>query len=266
MSTTPHDGPIRRKLGKLLFNNPLVASSEWALRGRLNWRGAKTPPQAPTKFWNNSTLKSKAQADESVAHALECGLPPHQDGPKNWDALTALKMILDCTKKEDPVMDAGATLYSSLLPWLYQFGYQNLIGMDLVYQETVYRGPIKYMPGDLTKTPFEDGHFGAISCLSVVEHGVPLEAYFKEMFRLIKPGGALFTSTDYWDEGVDTQGKHAYGVPIRIFTKDDLNRFIDLGTKAGFELKGEVDLKCDEKVVNWEGIDFTFASICLHRP
>ena len=49
--------------------------------------------------------------------------------------------------------------------------------------------PIRYIPGDLTHTPFPDGYFDAIACLSVIEHGVPLQNYFREMYRLLKPNG-----------------------------------------------------------------------------
>ncbi|MGB0578228.1 MAG: class I SAM-dependent methyltransferase [Limisphaerales bacterium] len=263
MNTNPYPNAFSRKLGKLLFTNPLVAQSEWALRGDLNWRGAKHPPAKPSKFWPNAVLKSRQVADQSVAHAFECGLPPHQDGPKNWDSLTAIRAILDATDSKDRVLDAGATLYSNILPWLYLFGYRELFGIDLIFPKPLKRGPIQYDQGDLTKTRFPDEHFGAITCMSVVEHGVDVEAYLKEMSRLLRPGGVLVTSTDYWDEGIETHGKVAYGVPIRFFKREDLQSFVELSGKYGFKVEGEVDLDCDERVVHWQGFDFTFACITL---
>jgi hypothetical protein len=36
--------------------------------------------------------------------------------------------------------------------------------------------------GDITRTDYVQESFGAIACLSVVEHGVNPESYFKEMW------------------------------------------------------------------------------------
>ena len=81
---------------------------------------------------------------------------------------------------------------------------------------------IHYEPGDATDTRFDTESFDAITCLSVVEHGVDLDGYFREAARILKPGGALVTSTDYFPDPVDTAGKHAYGVPVKIFDRDEI--------------------------------------------
>ena len=54
--------------------------------------------------------------------------------------------------------------------------------------------------------------------------GVNLAAYFKEMARILKPGGLLITSTDYYDSPVDTRGQVAFGAPIHIFSPDEIGR------------------------------------------
>ena len=51
--------------------------------------------------------------------------------------------------------------------------------------------------------------------MSVIEHGVPLKPYFEEMYRLLKPGGILITSTDYYPEPIDTRNKMAHEAPIK---------------------------------------------------
>jgi len=58
------------------------------------------------------------------------GLVDHADLPKNWDALAALAVVLDHTDPSSAVMDAGAEYYSSLLPSLFLYGYQNLVGIN----------------------------------------------------------------------------------------------------------------------------------------
>ena len=162
----------------------------------------------------------------------------------------------------------GAATYSPLLVWLYQFGYRKLHGIDLVYDEPGYRGPILFQPMDLTKTTFEDGSFDAIACLSVIEHGVDPAAYLREVMRLLKPGGVLVTSTDYWREPVDTAGVEAYGGPVRILDEAAIRSLLAEARRQGFVEEGPVDLRCRDRVVHWEttGLDFTFLVFTLQRP
>jgi len=42
--------------------------------------------------------------------------------------------------------------------------------------------------------------FDYITSLSVIEHGVNIQNYFKEMNRILKKGGVLLTSSDYWPD------------------------------------------------------------------
>jgi SAM-dependent methyltransferase len=68
----------------------------------------------------------------------------------------------------------------------------------------VRRGPITYRHGDITHADYADESFDAITCLSVVEDGVNVESYFKEMWRILKPGGLLVNEkVIYWGEVKD---------------------------------------------------------------
>ena len=266
----PLNGPVSRlKAGvaRLLVGGP-GWSTEWALRKRLGWGGgAFPPPRRPAHRWVNTTLKSQAQVDEAMVEVRACGLPPNGDLPKNWDALTALSLVLERTRPTARVLDAGAPLYSVILPWLYMYGYRDLWGIDLGYRRPVRWGPIRFERGDLTRTRFANGSFDAVTCLSVIEHGVPFEGYFAEMRRLLRPDGLLVTSTDYWAEGVDTRGQEAFGVPIKIFSRPDMEAFLASGRAHGFTPLGAVDLECAERVVRWEpyGLAYTFLTFGMTR-
>lgn len=50
---------------------------------------------------------------------------------------------------------------------------------------------------DLEKTNFKNNMFDYITSLSVIEHGVNIQNYFKEMNRILKKGAVLLTSSDY---------------------------------------------------------------------
>ena len=232
---------------------------------RLRW-GMGTR-ELPRVSWMNTALKNQEQVDAGVAETARLRLPPCPDATKNWDTLAAVKEVLARSDKNATILDAGAELYSRFLPWLYLYGYRRLYGNNLVFTKPTYRGHILYEPGDITCTRFDAGFFDAIACLSVIEHGVTLDAYFREMSRILKPGGVLVTSTDYFETPTDTRGQSAYGVPIRIFTKDDIVKAIDIAARCGLHLTGPSDLSCQSRVVRWPQYDleYTFAVLAMTK-
>ena len=73
-----------------------------------------------------------------------------------------------------------------------------------------------------------------------------------------KTNGLLITSVDYFETPIDTRGKEAYGVPIHIFSKVDMEVALDLDRDHGFETTGTLDLTCEEKAVKWRGVDLDY--------
>ena len=244
-------------------------SSEAALRNRIVEAGGSLHPARPGPGWHamrDRALRTAAEVDAAVAEVRALGLVPHGDAPKNFDHLVALGAILEDTTPDADVLEMGAAVYSPLLTWLYQYGYRSLVGIDLTYRKPIHRGPIRLEGMDLTKTTFEDGSFDAISCLSVIEHGVDPAAYLREARRLLRPGGVLVTSTDYWVDPVDTGDLTAYGGPVRIFSGAEIAALVDDARRMGFRAAGPIDLSCGERVVHWArvGLDFTFIAFVLH--
>jgi hypothetical protein len=237
---------------------------------RLVREGAVLPPRRPDarwRSWVNRALVDATQVEAAIAEVARCGLPAHNDRPKNWDLLVALGAILEHTRPADPVLEMGAPRYSRLLPWLALYEYRALDGIDLVFEAELRDGPIRYRPMDLTATTFPDRSFAAIACLSVVEHGVDIERYLAEAGRLLRPGGILVTSTDFWCEPVEVAGLEAYGGAVRIFGPEDLAGWVAIADRHGLEPLGPLDLRCGERVVNWErlGLRYTFANVVFRR-
>ncbi|MGB6788955.1 MAG: hypothetical protein WBE20_12550, partial [Candidatus Acidiferrales bacterium] len=109
-----------------------------------------------------------------------------------------------------------------------------------------------------------------ITCLSVIEHGVDLKLFFDEMFRILKPRGVLFISTDYWSTPIDTKGIAEYGTPVRVFTRTDILEALELSKLSGLTPTGDVDLMCHEKAVRWVSDryphEYTFLVFTMTKP
>lgn len=215
----------------------------------------------------NTTLKNTAEWLDAAARGRLLGLPLHRGIEKNWDHLAAAEAIVGNTSTTAKILDAGSELYSNVLPALFMHGYRNLYGMNLSFADPARRGPIQYLPGDITDSQFPDNFFDAVTCMSVVEHGVPLTEYFREMHRILKPDGLLITSTDYYPTAIDTAGKFAHGAPVKIFTKPEMESMLDRAVAIGFELTGDIDFRCTEYPVRWEqvGLEYTFIIFTLRK-
>jgi SAM-dependent methyltransferase len=233
-----------------------------SLIGRYRATGPHGLPDAP---WHNAVLKNQNEVDSAIGQVRKLGLPVMMEPSKNWDSLAALDLILKSTEKDAQVFDAGGELYSMILPWLYLYGYRNLSAGNLVFKKSIRKAAIRYQYSDITQTEFEPESLDAITCLSVIEHGVSLRSYFAEMFRILKPGGILITSTDYFETEVDTMGQMAFGVPIHIFTRDEIAEALQIASECGFTPTGPLDLSSDERVVHWNRLDYTFIVFSLEK-
>lgn len=225
------------------------------------------PDGMPKIQWESKVLEKREEWVQVSEQVEKLKLPLFSDKQKNWDSLAALSTILKRTDIDSNILDAGSELYSMVLPWLFLYGYKNLTGINIVFSYPVKRGMIRYRHGDITKTNFANNSFDAISCLSVIEHGVDLHAYFKEMSRILKQDGVLITSTDYFDSPIDTENLNAYGKPIHIFSKSEIINAIEIAGQYNLELTGPVDLNCNEKAVRWTkyNLEFTFLMLTMQK-
>lgn len=259
-----------RSLGVRLRGRPAPPDPVAELRRRLKLTAPAAPPVPPGDLWHewvNRALRSSAEVDAAVAELGRCGLPVHADRPKNWDLLAAIGSLVETTGLADPILEMGAPRYARLLPALALLGYRDLRGIDLAHTAPLRIGPIRYEQMDLTRTSFADSSFAAIACLSVIEHGVDVDAYLREAARLLRPGGILVTSTDFWCEPVDTAGLEAYGGPVRIFGPADVSGWVERAAALGLRPVRPLDLECSERVVEWArfGLRYTFLLLLLRR-
>ena len=220
----------------------------------------------------NSVLKNMLEVDEAINYLDSLHLFPHPDRPKSWD-ISKIIHILDKADKGSIILDVGCNT-CPILPMLSKMGFKELYGCDLylssssksqseIHEFKLYNLSIQ----NLENTNYTNNMFDYITSLSVIEHGINIEKYFKEMNRILKKGGMLLTSTDYWQNKISTKNSCLFGMPDIIFSRDEINNIINSAEKNGFELIEPIDFICKDKVVRWEhnGVELTFLFFALKK-
>jgi SAM-dependent methyltransferase len=195
-------------------------------------------------------------------------LPPYERPPaKSWDALRACNFLLQNIAHDRPVLDVGGVPdYSHVSTWLAHWGFEvDVLNPALEADFAALDGRVRYTRGDGIRTPYPDSHFAAATCLSVIEHGVEPDAFFREMHRVVAPGGYLVISTDFWHEAIDTGDRQKFGAPVRIFTREGIEELLTRAISHGFRPTGLIDYRCDETTVEWLGLRYTFLDFALRR-
>jgi SAM-dependent methyltransferase len=217
-------------------------------------------------------LQSRREGNASSRVVQWLGFPSHHDAQKNWDTLKAFYYILSLDDREAPVLDAGSSGDSAILKWLSLLGYQSLYACDLrpKSRKKYADRNINFSVQDLTGTNYPDHFFQAVTSISVIEHGVDLGKYIQEMSRILRPGGLLLTSTDYWSEPVDCRGIYPYGEEMgemKVFQRHELEELVNMAEENGFKLCSPLNLDTRERAVRWDRVDreYSFAFIALRK-
>jgi len=218
----------------------------------------------------NRALRSDTEVEAALGRLRALGLRLHGERAKNWDAYRAFAFILSHGSASSAVLDVGSEYYGVVLSWLRRYDYWKLYGCDLVFARPFRSHSIQWSHQDLHNTGYDSRTFDFISCLSVIEHGVDISRYLTEMHRLLKPGGFLITSTDFWCDPIDTRGLYPYGydmAEMKVFAPADIDQVVEQARATGLTLVGPVDYTCEERVVHWRRVDrrFTFFLFVLQK-
>ena len=187
-----------------------------------------------------------------IAHPLSC---------KNWDIARLIGRVQD-----GDMLDMGSSGGSCILENSHLVGIEGRkIGIDLEYTEDkVSPEGIEFKKMDLMKTTFEDKSFQTVFCLSVLEHSVIYSELAKECGRLLKSGGQLFITCDYFDPSPDTSLTKLYALDWTILDRNAILRLIDEMKKEGLSITSEPNFTTTEAVINptycspVQGVSYSF--------
>lgn len=246
------------------------------------------PPAGSASVPACQILRSFQEVDWAKHIATSIGLAPHPVSSKTWDNVLAVRLIEDLrTDKHAAVADLGCRS-GILLTWLDQRGYRNLYGCDLRRPfpplraalrgglwPTLGAGLLTYArhwsrlrTAAVENTGWPSGQFSVVTSMSVIEHGVDLRAFFTETARLLRPGGVLIISTDYWPTPIDVGALRRFAVSHgrdRVFDRAGLHEVCTFARDAGFLGPECLDVGAVEPVVDSAGLAYTFAFLTFRR-
>ena len=237
----------------------------------------------------NSVLKEDSEVQSAVDNLISLGLFSHHARVKAWDTWRMIDIIRK-GNRDSFILDVGCN-GSPILPMLKRLGFINLYGCDITLSTRyplqimkIYHSfrmkeykPMVEMLSDkslhlsiqnLENTKYEDNMFDYITSLSVIEHGVNIERYLMEMSRILKRGGFLLTSTDYWPMKIsNTVRAISKETPDVIFSREEIEKIIAMAKQFNLEVTEPIDFTHKDKVVHWDatGLDYTFIFFALRK-
>jgi SAM-dependent methyltransferase len=223
-------------------------------------------------------LQSWDQVGDALLSVQKRGLPAHESAQKNWDHWLLLQAI-EGISKTAPILDLGCG-NGFTLKLLATDGFQNLDGIDShlamrlrlsrwvwSWRNRTTRRPFRLHRGDFTQMHFLPKHYDLAFSISVIEHGVRLAPFLEECHRVLKPGGLLFVTADYWDPKIATNSaNHAFGRAWHIFSKEEIERFLFVAEKVGFHLVERAPIPpTGQPMIHWQTKDYTAISLLLQK-
>lgn len=211
----------------------------------------------------NRALRTAADVESARDIAFARLWPLHPTKYKAWDNALATGHALAAAP--GLILDAGAETDSPFLRALQIEGRCELLGLNTGFARHEFRDGIEYRRADICATGLPDASVAFIGCLSVIEHMPDVRPFLAEAARVLRPGGRLFISTDYWPTPVDCGDRVAFGQPVRIMEPEDMRDLVHEAALLGLRAEGDIDLTAADPVVQWDGMSYTFANLLLAR-
>ena len=180
---------------------------------------------------------------------------------KSWDINLAYQFIDNKISRGDSIVDLGCHK-SELIPVLNAAGYKKLYGIDLNENTrfSINSRDFNFLKGNFYEMPIENETMNCVSAISVIEHGYDGAGLFREVSRVLKPGGFFIASYDFWPTKIDTMGKQFFGLPWIIFDSSEVTKMDEFAASNSMKKVEVMDpFNLTEPVINFDGFAYTFA-------
>ena len=207
-------------------------------------------------------LKSRSEVEACTKFLHENGYASHALTCKDWDIAQIIPQINDGN-----FLDMGSSGSYILKNVLLKNIRGEKYGIDLRAPDLPLPN-VKYLVGDLLSVPIDDGFFDYIACLSVIEHEVDLDKFAKEASRLLRSGGKIFVTFDYWDPQVKPR-RTLYSLKWQPLDKKHVKHLVKVCAKSGLKLVEKINWDTEDTVINKAyyspepKIQYTFGLITL---
>jgi SAM-dependent methyltransferase len=208
-------------------------------------------------------LKSSEEMSRATTQIRELKIQEHHDFQKNWDLLQSISELRK-HKKSIAVLDAGSGTKAVFAKSAAQLGFQKVYACDL---QAPSAEKVFTSVQDMTATNYKSEMFNFIASHSVIEHGVDLEKFFKEMYRISKENSTLTISTDFWPEFEDHSKKFPYGkdnAPMMLFNNESIAELLEIAQNSGWTCPTYTPLQdLSERPIHWERMDARYTFIWI---
>lgn len=210
-------------------------------------------------------LQSRSEIQVATEKIQHIGLPPHIDVHKNWDH-ALLYDLIHHQERFASIIDLGCGDCCTL-DFLAGMGFNNLHGIDLQLKPKNKNAAYSLYQGELTKTPLLDNSCELAVSISVIEHGVELPIFFAEVSRLLKTGGLLLLTTDYWSQPLSIDSSiRPFGLEWKIFCSSQIKQLIAEAKANNLVLEENEGIPaCSEQPITWYGYNYTFIALLFKK-
>ncbi len=188
------------------------------------------------------------------------------DRSKSWDVRLTLEALDQHVGREAGVLDLGA-FACEIPPAAARLGFRPVTGIDLDprLQSMPAAAGVRYDVGDFYDPPVPAASLGAVTALSVIEHGFQPERLLTMLARVLSPGGVFLASFDYWPDPIDTTDVRLFGMSWTIFSRSALEAWLARAGSVGLEPLGPLEWQQPEPVITFAGRCYTFAWLALRK-
>ncbi|MBN1621290.1 MAG: class I SAM-dependent methyltransferase [Endomicrobiales bacterium] len=144
-----------------------------------------------------------------------------------------------CINKGDRILDVGSGT-GILLPHLKKKAGRNgkIIALDISQKmldesEKKFGNKFEYVCADVVSMPFENSVFDKVICFSCFPHFGDKQKAFREIYRILKPGGIVFVSHASSREHINSF-HHGVGGPVKHDRLPEKEIMTGMFEEAGF--------------------------------